>query len=336
MPENKNEHCTQKGVRILGYGSYMPPLEVTNEDFEKIVDTTDEWIVTRTGIKSRRFNTGKPNYFMAAEAAKAALKDADVNAEDVDMILVSSCSPDYFYPAMSCLVQNQIGAKNAACADVSSACTGFITALDIARTYLALGNYKKILVIASEMMTNQMDFDDRASCVLFGDGAAAVLVEAGDKIYGSYMCAAGENPDAISLYCGSPTTEDKSPFTDAVPFQAKNKFVMDGKTVYKFAVDVMPKAAEEACRRAGFEVKDLDWIIPHQANIRIIKSATKAMNIDESKVYSNIDRRGNVSSACIPTCLDELYKAGKLKEGMKICLVGFGGGLTYGACALEL
>lgn len=333
-----------KGVKILGTGSYMPPTVITNDDFAKFLDTNDEWIYSRTGIRERFYSTDKMNYQMAGEAAKAALENSGVKAEEIDMIVVSSCSTDFFYPNTACLVQSIIGAENASCIDINTACTGFISALDMARRYLCTGDCDKIMIVASEFLTRQQDFTDRTSCFLFGDGAGAVIVEAADKPFYSVLGAKGDMLDA--LYCrieydGNFPAEGFNDYDkdikDKLNTEAKNKYLqMDGKAVYRFAVDAMADSFARVCEKAGVSSGDIDILIPHQANIRIIQAALKSMDIPKEKVYVNLDKHGNTSSACIPTILDDLNRTGKLKEGDKLALVGFGAGLTYGSIYMEL
>jgi len=326
----------KQGIEILGTGSYKPEIAVTNEDFTKFIETSDEWIFSRTGIKTRRFNSGKTNFFMAAEAAKRALASAKVPPEEIDLIITSTASPDFFYPSVSCLVQNIIGAKNAAALDVSAACTGFIYGLDAARSYLAIKKYRKILVIASEFLSEQTDFTDRSTCVLFGDGAGAVVVAGSQRPYASVLGAVGDSYPDMQLYY-KVNYNNNCPFSDIPSEKAgiPGYIQMNGKEVYKFAVDIMAKAVNEACFEAGFALSDLDLLIPHQANIRIINTAMKSLDIPPEKVCVIIEDYGNISSACIPTCLDELNASGKLGRGLKICMVAFGAGMTYGAAAFE-
>jgi 3-oxoacyl-[acyl-carrier-protein] synthase-3 len=326
----------KNGIKFLGTGSYKPDFVVTNSDFSKHIETDDEWITTRTGIKQRRMNIGNTNFFMAVKAAKRALDSAGVAAGEIDMIIAATATPDFFYPSMSCLVQHDLGAVNAFAIDINSACTGFVNALDVARNYLAVGACKKVLVVASEMLSNQIDFTDRGTCVLFGDGAGAAVVESSDKQYSAFLRAKGENSENISLKC-SANYAGNSPFVHNDGGICTSPYLqMDGKEVYKFASDIMPKAVVEVCDRAGWELSDIDLLIPHQANIRIIKAAMKNLNVHSDRVYVNIHDTGNISSACIPVCLDELYSAGRIKPGMRVCLVAFGAGLTYGAIALEI
>ena len=329
-----------RGIKILGTGVFTPETKVTNDDLSKFMDTNNEWIETRTGIRSRNYSTDTPNHEMAAKAASAAIADAGLSPEDIDLIVTSSCSPEFFYPCMSGLVQQRIGAVNAAVFDVNTACTGFITALDIASRYLQDSDYKKILVVASERLSTHVDFEDRTASILFGDGAAAAVIEKSDKLFCSYMSAKGDPFEA--LYCcvnkthNCPYTKENEELNAIFNTEPKKNYLqMDGKGVYKFAVDAMATAVTKTLEKAGLTKDDIDFVIPHQANIRIIQSATKALGIDPEKVYVNIYDHANTSSACIPTCLDDLKKAGKFKEGMKICLVGFGAGLTSGAIIFE-
>lgn len=332
-----------QGIKILGTGKYLPETVITNKDFESIIDTSDEWITTRTGISERRFSKDKLNFEMAAAASADALKNAGVSAKDIDLIICSTCTPDFLYPSVSCLVQHAIGAENAACIDENAACTGFITALDMARRYLITGDFKTALVVASEFLTRMVDFEDRGSCILFGDGAGAVVVEAVEAPYYSYLGAQGDLLEA--LYCKI-DYKAKYPFegfdkgfaviNEKLDTQKKQDFLqMDGRAVYKFAVDAMAKSIAKVCEKAGMTVEELDLVIPHQANIRIIRAALRAMKVTDEKVYVNLAKHGNTSSSCMPICLAELAEAGKLKRGMKICLVGFGAGLTYGAIIFE-
>jgi 3-oxoacyl-[acyl-carrier-protein] synthase-3 len=327
------------GIKILGTGSYKPDLVVKNADFSAHIETDDEWITTRTGIKERRICVGKSNAFMAGEAAERALKAAHTRADEIDIIIVSTSTPDYFYTSVACMVQNRIRAKRAFAVDISAACTGFVNAVDMAQKYLASGGYKKALVVASELLSKQVDFTDRTSCILFGDGAGAAVLESADKDYTAFLGAMGEDfadPDLHSLHC-------KVKYSSNCPFGGAETEVtsaehikMKGKDIYKFATDIMPFAVNEACAQAGLALSDIDLLIPHQANIRIINTAMKSLDIPMSKVCTNLETMGNISSACIPVCLDELYEAGRIRPGMRLCLVAFGAGLTYGAIIIEV
>ncbi|MCL2696578.1 MAG: ketoacyl-ACP synthase III [Oscillospiraceae bacterium] len=323
-----------RGIKIAGIGSFVPPLTVTNEDLAGTLDTSDEWIYSRTGIKTRHYNGGKPNYTMAVEAARGALENANISAAEIDYVIVTTSTPDFLYPITACLVQNAVGAVNAACLDISMACTGFVGGLDVARGLLYSG-YNKILFVASECLTLHADFKDRATCVLFGDSAGAVVLERAGKLFASCMKAKGVSPEAPVLYYKM-NNMINAPFCENNSDSILPRLQMDGKEVYKFAVDAMPEAAKAACEKAGLGLDEIDLFIPHQANIRIVQTAAKSLGIGMDKVYTNIEKYGNTSSACMPVCLDELNKAGRLKEGMKLCFVGFGAGLTYGAVIIEI
>ncbi|MCL2754731.1 MAG: ketoacyl-ACP synthase III [Oscillospiraceae bacterium] len=330
----------QSGIKILGTGCFEPDLIVSNSDFSHIakLETDDEWITSRTGIRQRRF-CQTTNLDMMTRAAKAALENAGVSPDEIDAIIVSTATPQFFYPSMSCLVQNTVGVKNAFAIDVHAACTGFVNALDIARNYLSLPDtgVKKALVVAGEMLSNQADFTDRSTCVLFGDGAGAVVIErAAHKQYSCILGAKGEDFGDIALYCKVPYARN-SPFPSADNDDSYKPYLqMDGKAVYKFASDIMPRMVKAVCEKAGLALSDIDLLIPHQANIRIIKSAMRNLDIPDERVYVNIHDTGNISSACIPVCLDELSRANRLKSGMKVCLVAFGAGLTFGSIILEI
>ncbi len=329
-----------RGIKILGTGSYTPGKAVTNDDLSEFMDTNNEWIETRTGISTRYYSVDTPNHRMASEAAKVAIADAGVSPEEIDLIIVSTCTAEFYYPNMACLVQKAIGAVNAAAFDVNTACTGFISAVDIASRYLQDDDYKKILIVSSERLSTHADFTDRSASILFGDGAAAAVIEKNDKPLYSYLSAKGDYFEALYCYINKeyncPFTKENEEINTILDTEAKKNYLqMDGKGVYKFAVDAMTTAVTRVLEKSGLTMDDIDLVIPHQANIRIIQSATKALGVNPEKVYVNIKEHANTSSACIPTCLAEIKKEGKLKEGMKICLVGFGAGLTSGAIIFE-
>lgn len=329
------------GVDILATGSYIPGFTADNNKFSEFLDTSDEWIFPRTGIKQRHIAVKEPNWYMGAEAAKNALESVSFDPLNVDLIIVSTCTPDFFYPAMSCLIQKRLGAVNAACFDVNSACTGFISAVDIAQKYLETGKYRNVLIVSSEKLSAQTDYTDRASCILFGDAAGAVLLGKSDKLFCSFLGAQGDEFEA--LYCkihynsNCPFYDDKEDFYNNRfdTFAKQNFLVQDGKAVYKFAVNAMANAVNNAAAQADCRTEEIDLVIPHQANLRIIEKATELLGIPSDKVYTNIEYMGNVSSACIPVGLDELNKSGRIKKGMKLCFVGFGAGLTYGSIIME-
>ena len=329
-----------KGIKILGTGHYLPELIATNEDFSKIVDTSDEWITSRTGIKERRIASGEPVWFMGVNAARNALIDAKLDVGEIDLILHTSVTPDFYTPSMACMVQREIGAKNAIGIDVNCACSGFVYALDMEMKYLQDDNYKNILIVSSEKLSKITDYEDRSTCVLFGDAAAACVITKGDGLFSSYLGAQVEDADKLFAR----TITDDNPFCNDNDQQKYDNFsdsngqyiYMDGREVYKFAIKAIPRAIKGACEKAGIDVNSIDMIVPHQANVRIMETAAANLGLGIEKFYMNLEKYGNTSSASVPLCLDEFIKEGGLKEGMRICVVGFGGGLTYGAAVFEI
>lgn len=326
------------GVLIAGTGMYIPTQVVTNDDMAKIVDTSDEWISQRTGIRERRISKGETNSYMGARAAKQAMENAGVSGADLDMIIGCTCTPDYFYPSMACIMQDELGADNAFCWDLNAACSGFIYAFDVAQHYLAMGK-KNILIVCSEVMSKQLDFSDRSTCVLFGDGAAAVVLQPADKLYASYLKSEGKLGGHIVSTALKPqgvyASDKDNPEYTKFENTHKHYLRMAGSDVYRFAVKAMPEALIGACENAGVDVEDVDLIIPHQANLRIIETAAKRLGIGMEKMYVNVNKYGNTSCVSIPLSLAELASKGKLKRGEKLALVGFGAGLTYGSVVLE-
>ncbi len=325
-------------IKILGTGSYLPENIVTNEDFTKIVDTSDEWIVKRTGIHERRI-TETPTYVMAETAARRALENARTAPEEIDLILCTTVSSDFITPSLACIVQGRIGAKNAIAFDINAACAAFVYALDLADMYLQRG-MGKILIISAESLSKITDYTDRSTCVLFGDAAGACVVTAGEgKFAASFGC---DGAGAWTLFARQ--HKNQVPFVEVIDPQEIDRFpdakdgtlYMDGKEVYKFAVGAMAKALTDASGKFGLALEELDLIVPHQANIRIIQTAAKELKLPLERFYVNIGRCGNTSSACIPVALDEINRAGKLTAGMKVGLVGFGAGLVYGGCVFEV
>ena len=327
------------GVHIAGVGTYVPSQVVTNEDMSKIVETSDEWISQRSGIHERRFSQGETNCFMGAAAARKAVENAQISGEDIDMIIGCTCTPDFYYPSLACIMQDELDAKNAFCWDLNGACSGFIYALDVAQHYISSG-LKNILIVCSEVMSKEIDFTDRSTCVLFGDAAAAVVVQPClDGLYASYLKSVGSLGKNIVARALEPqgvfATDKDNPkykkFEDTKGHYAS----MVGNEVYRFAIKCLPEALENACEKAGLGVSQLDLIIPHQANLRIIETAAKRLGVEMDKMFVNLERYGNTSCVSIPLCLGELQDSGKLKRGAKLGLVGFGAGLTYGSIILE-
>ncbi|MCX7749777.1 MAG: ketoacyl-ACP synthase III [Clostridia bacterium] len=322
-------------VGILGIGSALPEKVLTNFDLEKMVDTSDEWITKRTGISERRIlDENTPGSHLGTKAAKRALEDAGIAAEEIDLIIVATETPDYLTPSMSCIIQSNLGASKAAAFDLNSACTGFVYGLTVANQFIKTGFYKYILVIGCEALSKVTDWKDRNTCVLFADGAGAAVVgpvEEGYGILNTYIGADGNLGKNITAPCCFITDEDKA------KRESENKRVlwMDGGEVFKFAVRIMEHATVKVLEDTKITLDDLKIIFPHQANIRIIDGAAKRLGVSQEKVFTNVHKYGNISSASIPVGLDEADKAGSLKKGDNIVLVGFGGGLTWGAAVIK-
>lgn len=322
-------------AKLLGGGYYVPDKVLTNADLEKMVDTSDEWIVRRTGIKERRI--APENMYtsdMALIAAQRALENAGVAASELDLILTATCTPDMFTPSVACILQARLGAKNAAAFDINSACAGFIAALTTANQFIGTGYYKKILVVGAENLSKMTDYKDRNTCILFGDGAGAFVVGASEDrgVLATDIGADGEGGKNITSLA---FLNDEAELAKRVSGN-KATLWMDGSEVLKFAVRIMVQATNTVAKKAGWTLDDVDLVIPHQANIRIIDGAVKRLGIDKDKVFVNIEKYGNISSACIPIALCQAIGDGKIKSGDKIILVGFGGGLTWGAAAIEM
>ncbi len=319
---------------ITGIGSCLPEKVLTNFDLEKIVDTSDEWIRTRSGIEKRRIvEDNQATSDIAIEAARRAIEDAGIQPEELDLIICATVTPDYLFPATACLLQDRLGAKNAAAFDMEAGCSGFVYGLSIATQFIRTGCYQKILVIGAETLSKIMNWKDRATCVLFGDGAGAVIVERVDTggIVGVHLGSDG----AGGVFLDMPAGGSKQPASKVSVEEDQHYIRMDGSQVFRFAVKVMGKAAEEVLKMAGWTSEDIDLMIPHQANIRIIDSAAKRLNLPSDKVFVNLPKYGNTSSASIPIALDEAFHSGKIKKGDKVILVGFGAGLTWAAAAIE-
>lgn len=329
------------GIKIIGTGFYVPSYTATNEDFSKIVDTSDEWITTRTGIKKRHIVTDDTFVWqMGANAAKMALEDAGLSADDIDLVIGTTCTADYLTPSLACLVANEIGAKKPACIEINVACAGFVYALDMAKRYLSDPDYRNVLIVSSEMLSKMTDYGDRATCVLFGDGAGAAVLTKSEALFVSEL---GSDPTGGHFLFARGVEPGMNPFRKA-PFDtmadgfaetAPHKLHQDGREVYKFATRAMPGAVKAACEKAEVEPDKLDWVFSHQANRRILETAAKNLNVPLDRFYINIEEYGNMSSACIPICLAQAERAGKLTRGQKLCTVGFGGGLVYAAAVFE-
>lgn len=320
---------------ILGTGFYVPEKIMTNADLEKIVETSDEWIVERTGIKERRIaEDNQPMSDLALRAAKAALADAGVAAEDLDLIIVATLTSDRIIPSTACMIQNLLGAKHAAAFDLSAACSGFAYAASVAAQFIETGAYKKALVIGAETLSKYINWEDRNTCVLFGDGAgAAVLgqVEEGYGILSFDLGSDGSGGDAIQI----PSSGSLMPVSKESIDQKLNLIHMNGRDVFKFAVKAMGKTVKNSLAKIDMPQEKIDWLVPHQANIRIIESAARRLSMPMDKVIVNIHKYGNMSAACIPIALAEAAAAKRFKKGDIIALSGFGAGLTWASCIIR-
>jgi len=323
-----------KRVGIIGVGEYLPKKILTNADLEKMVDTSDEWITTRTGIKERRLAAkNEATSDLAIKAAKGALADAKIKPHDLDLIIVATITPDMPFPAVACLLQHALGAKDAVCFDISAACAGFIYAMTIAQQFIARGTYKNALVIGAEVLSAVTDWQDRSTCVLFGDGAgAAVLAEVKSRgILSTYLGSDGSQADLLKIPAGG----SRNPATRYTLDNRLHYIKMEGNEVFKSAVTIMAEAAQVVLKNAGLTCKDVDLVIPHQANMRIILAMAKKLGLALDKVYMNIEKYDNMSSASTATALCEAVKEGRIKKGDIVLLDAFGAGLVWGACVIK-
>jgi len=319
----------EKAVGILGLGCYVPEKVLTNHDLEKIVETSDEWIVERTGIKNRHIAAeGEATSDMSVIAAERALADAGVSPEEIELVIVATASADHAFPSTACLVQDRIGAKNAAAFDLSAGCSGFVYSLGVASQMVKSGLYKKALIIGAETLSRIMNWEDRNTCVLFGDGAGAVVLGEGDNYLDSvFHVKGGDNVIDIPQLIG------KSPFYEGE--QKKPYIHMRGQDTFKFAVNAICHDTKYLLKQNGLTFEDIKYIVPHQANQRIIDFASVMLKVPKEKFYVNIDRYGNTSSASIPIALDEMNRKGMLQKGDLLLLPAFGGGLASAACIVR-
>jgi 3-oxoacyl-[acyl-carrier-protein] synthase-3 len=324
-------------AHIVGWGYHVPAKVITNKDLEQIVDTNDEWIRTRTGIQERHVaaDPKETTATLAIAAARKALLLADLDPAKIDLVICATTSPEYQFPATACLVQDAIGATNAGAFDLSAACSGFVYGLAMARGHILAGDAEYVLVIGAETLSRLVDWTDRETCILFGDGAGAVLVAASEMpggLLNSVLGSDGSGRDALILPGGG----SAAPTSLETVSSGQHYIKMDGKAVFRFATRVMASATRKVLERAGYTTADVDLIIPHQANVRIIQnSVLNQLKIPEEKVFVNLQRYGNTSTASIPIALCEAIEAGRLKQGDKLVFVGFGAGLTWAACAID-
>ena len=315
--------------RIAGTGGYLPPKVVTNDDLAKQMDTTDEWIRTRTGIRQRHIaEPSQASSDLGVEASRAALAAARIAAHDIDLIIVATATPDYIFPSTACIMQAKLGIKGCAAFDIQAVCSGFVYALAIADKLIRSGQHRCALVVGTEVYSRILDWNDRGTAVLFGDGAGAVVLRADSKpgIMGSVLYADGSYVDILSVpgnVCGGKIVG--SPFLQ-----------MDGQAVFKFAVKVLDEVARETLALCGLTTSDIDWLIPHQANVRILEATARRLGIDLSKLIVTVDRHGNTSAASVPLALDVAIRDGRIKPGHNIMLQGVGGGFTWGASLVEM
>ncbi|WP_083757138.1 beta-ketoacyl-ACP synthase III [Alkaliphilus oremlandii] len=322
-------------VGITGTGSCLPEKELTNFDLEKMVDTSDEWIVARTGISKRRISDDRTaTSDLATEAARNAMKEASLVAEEIDLIIVATVTPDHGFPSTACIVQKNLGASKAVAFDIEAACSGFIYGLTIGEQFIKTGLYKNILVIGAETLSKIVDWKDRNTCVLFGDGAGAVVLQPVKEGYGILASSLGSD-GASGDYLTQPAGGSRIPTTMDTVQNNLHYVKMDGSEVFKFAVRIMVKSALETIEKSCLTLEEVDYVIPHQANIRIIEAAAKKLKLTMNKVHVNLDKYGNMSAASVPVALDEAVKEGKIKDGQIITLVAFGGGLTWGSSVIR-
>ncbi len=326
---------TSRTVSIIGTGSYVPEKRLTNEDLSKIVETSDDWITTRTGIKERRVAAKDENTSdMAARAAFKAIEQAKISCEEIELILVATATPDMLFPATACFVQKKIGARNAACLDISAACAGFIFGLEIGQQFITSHTYDTVLVIGAEKLTSITNWTDRNTCVLFGDGAGAAILRHRGGAHGvisTHIGSDGQFTDILFMPGGG----SRCPITrDNVDLNL-NTIHMIGKEVYKQAITAMIAASKKALDQAGLSIHDIACIIPHQANFRIIEAIADRLKIPLERFYVNLDRYGNTSAAAVAIALDEANRTGRIKSGDYVLMVVFGGGLTWASTIIE-
>jgi 3-oxoacyl-[acyl-carrier-protein] synthase-3 len=319
---------------ITGWGKYLPPNVMTNKDLEEIVDTTDEWIRKRTGIKQRRIvDEDTATSDIAIEASKEALKRANLDADQLDLIIVSTVTPDMVFPATACIVQDKIGADNAAAFDLEAGCSGFVYGLSVGAQFIESGLYDNVLVIGAETLSKITDWEDRNTCVLFGDGAGAAVLQATNK--GGFLSfdlgSDGSGADALYIEAGG----SRNPATLETIKNKQHYIRMEGNPVFKFAVKTMKKASIDVIKKANLTTDDIDLLIPHQANTRIIESARRRLKLDEDQVYVNLPDLGNTSSASVAIAMAEARENGKISNGDNLLLVAFGAGLTWAATVIE-
>lgn len=324
------------GARLIGVGAAVPAAVVTNADLEKLVDTSDEWITTRTGIRERHIVTqGETATSLAIEAAKQAISYAGIEPSIVDLIIVATSTPDNLYPSTACMIQAAIGATQCAAFDLEAACTGVIYALAVGQQFIGSGTFKTVLIIGVDVHSRFLNWEDRNTCVLFGDGAGALLLQASEEennILATYLRADGTGGHLLRI----PNLGTNYPHAGSTPPKAMHRFLhMNGRAVYGFAISAIPEAVRAACVKAGIAVEDIDFLVPHQANRRIINAAAERLGLRQEQIVSNVDQYGNTSAASIPLALRDGIVRGQIKPPATCVLVGFGGGLTWGSAIIR-
>lgn len=325
----------RRPVSIVGTGSYVPEKILTNAELEKLVETSDEWIVSRTGIKERRIAAdGEQTSDMCVSAAQRAMEQAGVTAEEIDMIIVATVTPDTFFPATACWVQKKLGAKNAACFDLSAACSGFLYGIEVAQQFICNHTYETILVIGADKLSSCVDWTDRNTCVLFGDGAGAAILQSREGTHGILSTDMGSDGNYSDILI-MPGGGSACPVTPENFDAHLNTIKMNGKETYKQAVTAMLRAATTALDEAGITTDQIACVIPHQANIRIIEAIADRMKLPMDRFFVNLDKYGNTSAAAVAIALDEANRSGRMKEGDYVLLVVFGGGLTWASSVIQ-
>jgi 3-oxoacyl-[acyl-carrier-protein] synthase-3 len=316
-------------ARIVGTGSYLPPRVVTNAELAQRVDTSDEWIVSRTGIRQRHIaDESQTASDLALEASREALRAAGVRASDLDLIIVATSTPDYVFPSTACLLQSKLGARGCTAFDVQAVCSGFVYGLGVVDSFVRAGESRSALLVGAEVFSRILDWSDRSTCVLFGDGAAAVVLRADERpgVHATVLHADGAQAGILSVpgnVCGGRIVG--SPFLK-----------MDGPAVFRYAVRVLDEVAREAVAKCGMRLSDIDWLIPHQANIRILDATVKKLGLPPERLVVTVDRHANTSAASVPLALDLACRDGRIKAGQRVMLQGVGGGFTWGASVVEI
>jgi 3-oxoacyl-[acyl-carrier-protein] synthase III len=336
-----------RNAAITGWGMYVPDRVLTNADLEQMVETSDDWIVSRTGIRERRLATeADTTLAMSARASRQAIEVAGIEPGDIDLIVLATVTPDKFMPSTASLLQTELGAYRAAAFDLAAACSGFVYALAVGSQFIQTGVYRNVLVVGTDALTRFIDFNDRGTCILFGDGSGAVVLQATDANEGVLSNVLGSDGRGAQhlyidgfasngLYCNSSHSYLNTNGNGAVEDLQRTYMKMNGNEVFRFSVRVMGETAVEAVNKAGLRLGDIDWLIPHQANLRIIDAAAKRLDLPRERVWVNLDRYGNTSAASVPICLAEAADSGKLQPGMNLVLVAFGAGLSWASSVVR-